>query len=87
MQNLLCLNNQSEKIRHVTLLTTLLLNFWLNIKAFQLSACILYMRSGNSVDPDQLASQKPADLDQLCFKTGRFWVQHVRVEFDFKFEW
>ena len=32
-----------------------------------LLACI-YKNSGNSMDQDQLASEKPADLDLLCFK-------------------
>ena len=32
---------------------------------FQLLVC---SRVGNSVDPDQLAFQKPADLDLHCFQ-------------------
>ena len=34
----------------------------------------------NSVDPDQLASQKPADLMPHYFKKTRYiWGQHVKV--------
>ena len=34
----------------------------------------------NSVDPDQLASQKPADLDLHCFqKQDISWLIAVRV--------
>ena len=29
-----------------------------------------FKQSGNSVDPDQRASQKPADLDLHCFQNG-----------------
>ena len=32
----------------------------------------------NSADPDQLASEKPADLDLHCFKTGYILVQHSK---------
>ena len=28
----------------------------------------MYLKSENSVDPDQLASEKPADLDLRCFQ-------------------
>ena len=28
----------------------------------------MYKQSGNNVDPDQLASMKPADLDPRCFQ-------------------
>ena len=35
-------------------------------------------RVGNSVDPDQLASEKPADLDLHCFKTG--YIRDKRVK-------
>ena len=32
------------------------------------------------MDPDQLASQKPADLDLHCFQNGIIWVYSmVRV--------
>ena len=44
--------------------------FFNPIAGFQLLACI-YKKSGNSVDPDQLTSQKPADLDLLILKQGR----------------
>ena len=36
---------------------------------FKLFACIISTVE-NSVDPDQLASEKPADLDVPCFQTG-----------------
>ena len=29
---------------------------------------LCYQQSGNIVDPDQLASEKPADLDLQCFQ-------------------
>ena len=32
----------------------------------------------NSVDCDQLASEKPADLDIQCFPKGYIWGQHGR---------
>ena len=33
-------------------------------------------RVKNSVDPDQLASEKPADLDIHCFQNGYIQVKH-----------
>ena len=43
-------------------------------------------RVGNSVDPDQLASQKPADLDLHCFQNriqpGLVW-KGLRLDYVF----
>ena len=50
--------------------TTLLPNFCsINFNTgFQSLVCFFTSRVGNSVDPDQLASEKPADLDLHCFQ-------------------
>ena len=49
------------------------------VVGLQLFACI-YKQSGkhktNFVDPHQLASQKPADQDLQCIKTGYIRFQH-----------
>ena len=60
------------------LCTTLLPNVSFNsFVEFQLLAC--YYRVEDSVDPDQLASQKPADLDLHCFQkqdiSGLSWTR------------
>ena len=40
----------------------------------------IHQQSKNSEDLDQLASQKPADLDiHFFFKTGHIRMQHLRV--------
>ena len=54
------------------LCTTLLPNFYsINFNTgFQLLVCLFMNRVGNNVNPDQLASEKPADLDLHCFLNG-----------------
>ena len=37
-------------------------------------------RVENIVDPDQLASQKPADLDLLCFQNGIYLSRYIMVK-------
>ena len=43
---------------------------------------LIYKWIKNSVDPDQLASMKPADLDQHCFPKQdiNYWVKHERIK-------
>ena len=41
---------------------------------------IVYSRVGNSVDPDQLASQRPTGLDLQCLKTKYIGFSIIRVK-------
>ena len=59
---------------------------WLFFTGFTVSLqkrsyrCVLTIIMENSVDPDQLASQKPADLDLPCFqKMDMFGFSMLRI--------
>ena len=60
--------------------TTLFPLFFLSYELAGVSYISIFIKSQNSVDPDQLASQKPADLDLHCFQNRIIWVYSmVRV--------